>query len=117
MAQAITDPHRILQPAEDFVLLLTTLNSESLAQQLAQELLQARLAACVNFWPVQSVYSWQGTIESSYEWQLLIKTRRELAQPLVDWFVNHHPYEVPELLVVNLEQGGARYLAWLRSAT
>jgi periplasmic divalent cation tolerance protein len=117
MTQANPTPDSTLQPAEDYVLLLTTLNSEAVVQQLVQELLQARLAACVNFWPVQSVYSWQGTIESSREWQLLIKTRRELAQSLADWFDTHHPYEVPELLVVNLEQGGDRYLAWLRSVT
>lgn len=107
----------ILQPAEDYVILLTTLNSESAAQQLAQELVQNRLAACVNFWPVQSVYSWQGQIELDSEWQLLIKTRQILAQSLANWLADHHPYEVPELLVVNLDQGSARYLDWLRGVT
>jgi periplasmic divalent cation tolerance protein len=87
-------------------------------ERLARGLVEARLAACVNLvGGVRSVYRWQGELQQDDELQLLIKTRRSLWPELQRFVTEHHPYEVPELLVVPIEAGSERYLAWLFEQT
>lgn len=95
----------------------TTVASEALAQELAGRITTARLAACVQSWPIRSVYWWQGKVESGAEILIQSKTRTELVPALQDLIRTHHPYEVPEIIVTPILGGHPAYLDWIRQET
>ena len=95
-------------------IVVTTLNDINLAKQLAIRLVELRLAACVNLVErVHSIYRWQGEVESSDEVLLIIKTAAERVSALKDTIAQLHPYQVPELLVLEVADGSDKYLEWL----
>lgn len=97
----------------DLYLAYTTCASEADAQNLAQGLVQAHLAFCVNVGSKStSVYPWAGQLEAAEERVLTIKTRADKIEALKAYVVEHHPYEVPELLWVPIENGLEAYVAW-----
>ncbi|MGN6313040.1 MAG: divalent-cation tolerance protein CutA [Rhodanobacteraceae bacterium] len=99
------------------LILCTCPDSES-AGRIARVLVEERLAACVNRMPgLTSVYRWQGEIHEDSEVLLLIKTRRELFEALRARLVALHPYEVPEVIAMEIAAGHTPYLEWLRSET
>jgi periplasmic divalent cation tolerance protein len=99
-------------------IVLSTAGSEQEAHKIAHLLVKRRLAACVNILPqVQSIYRWKGEIESAQEWLLLIKTRADKFPGVRDAIVELHSYEVPECIVVAIEDGSPPYLQWLEKAT
>ena len=88
------------------------------AERIARELVEARLAACVQIvGPITSTYRWQGRIETGEEWQCWAKTRGELFARVEEAIRRIHPYEVPEILAVPVVAGSASYLAWLDAET
>jgi periplasmic divalent cation tolerance protein len=100
------------------LLVLCTAPDEDTAARLAHALLEARSAACVNLLPgVRSIYRWQGGVEEAREVQLLIKTRAARFAEVERVLRTHHPYEVPEIIALPVDAGGADYLAWLASET
>lgn len=95
-------------------LVLTTCPHEEAARGLAESLLRDRLAACVNIVPgLRSVYRWQGRVEEAGELLLLIKTTQACYPRLEQRIRSEHPYELPEILAVDLAAGSAGYLAWI----
>ncbi len=101
-----------------FIQVLTTVANRHDAERIAGELLERRLAACVQvLGPVASTYRWKGTIETSDEWMLFIKSREEL-YPAIDAAIRElHPYDVPEILALPVAAGHADYLRWLAEET
>jgi len=98
----------------DKIVVLTTCDSEMLAEQLARHLVEQRLAACVNILPrARSVYRWPEKIEDAAEWILLIKSRRDLFAALRAEIQKLHTYEVPEVIAIPIVDGSEAYLAWL----
>jgi len=84
------------------------------ARRLAKAALQARLAACANLIPgLESHYWWKGEIERSAEVLLLFKTSASNLSGLEKCILANHPYDTPEFLVIELNKGTERYLAWL----
>jgi len=84
------------------------------AQRIADVLVEERLAACVHVLPgLRSVYRWQGAIERADEVLLVIKTVRERLEPLTARVACLHPYELPELVAVEIAGGLAAYLDWV----
>lgn len=84
------------------------------AETLARQLVEARVAACVNVLPgVRSVYRWQGTVEMADEALLLIKHSQDGFEALRGVVLAAHPYELPEIIAVPISQGHAPYLAWI----
>ena len=99
-------------------IVLSTAGSEQEAHKIAHLLVKRRLAACVNILPrVQSIYRWKGEIESAEEWLLLIKTRADKFPAVRDAIGELHSYEVPECIVLEIEDGSLPYLQWLEKAT
>ena len=99
-------------------IVLSTAGSEQEAHKIAHILVKRRLAACVNILPqVQSTYRWKGEIESAQEWLLLIKTRADKFPAVRDAIGELHSYEVPECIVLEIEDGSLPYLQWLEKAT
>ncbi len=100
-----------------YVLVTTTVGTEALAVKMAELITASRLAACVQFWPIRSVYWWQGKMESGPEFLLQCKTPASLAPALQDFIRSHHAYELPEIIVTPIAGGHPPYLAWIRQET
>jgi periplasmic divalent cation tolerance protein len=95
-------------------IVLTTLNDEQQAEKFAEQLLNRRLAACVNLvGPIRSIYRWKGRVERESEFLLIIKTTSEQAARLEAAFKELHTYELPERIEVSVEGGSEAYLAWI----
>jgi periplasmic divalent cation tolerance protein len=102
----------------DVVILLTTVPGSDAGEHLARALVEERLAACVNLLPAMtSTYRWQGSIHQEEERQLVIKSTRDRVDAIRARLSSLHPYDVPELLVLPVEQGGDAYLDWVRRET
>ncbi len=100
------------------ILVLCTAPDAEVAARLARGLVDAKLAACVNLVPgLRSFYVWQGEVHDEPEVQLLVKTRRDRFEALSAWILEHHPYEVPEIIALPIEAGSERYLGWLDEQT
>jgi periplasmic divalent cation tolerance protein len=101
----------------DFQIILSTCADREQAERIAHRLLELGLAACINILPgVQSIYRWQGSIESATEVLLLIKTRTALIREVQSTIASLHSYEVPEFLVLPISHGSESYLAWLEAS-
>ena len=95
------------------VVVLTTVGSGFDARTLAGQLVEERLAACVNVFPqVYSVYRWQGRVEQDEEQLLLIKTAADRLDALQERLLRMHPYETPELVVLPIEELRGPYAQW-----
>ncbi|WP_374244638.1 divalent-cation tolerance protein CutA [Zoogloea sp.] len=104
-------------PAET-LLVLTNLPDADSARQIARQLVEQRLAACVNILPAcTSVYRWNDAIESAAEVPLLIKTTLARYPALQAALTELHPYELPEIIAVPLHEGLPAYLAWVDTET
>ena len=98
--------------------MLSTTGREQEARSIARQLVEERLAACVNILgPIRSVYRWRGAVEEEPEFLLLIKTRAILLPRLERRLIELHSYEVPEMLAIAPSAGSPDYLAWLVEAT
>ena len=100
------------------LLILTTAPDRETATLLAKSLVEQRLAACVNILPqATSVYEWKGKLELSDESLLLIKSTQENYTAVETALRAEHPYELPEILAVPVEQGLQGYLDWVERCT
>jgi periplasmic divalent cation tolerance protein len=101
---------------EAVVVLVTAPTVES-AAEMARALVEEGLAACGNVIPgVRSIYRWAGAIHDDPEAVLLLKTDRRLVAALKERLPALHPYQVPELLALPVEEGLPPYLAWLAAS-
>jgi periplasmic divalent cation tolerance protein len=102
----------------DTLLVFCTCPDKQTAQALAERLVGDRLAACVNIMDhLTSVYQWEGKIERDTECLLLIKTSSLRYEDLEQAIRTHHPYELPEIIAVPIQQGFANYLHWVDQCT
>ena len=101
----------------DVVIVLTTVADNPGAEALARQLVEERLAACVNLHPpMVSFYRWKGKVERDGERQMVIKTTRDRLQPLQARLTQLHSYELPEFLVIPDIDASAEYFAWVNEA-
>ena len=97
---------------------LTTVASEDDARKLARTLVESERAACVTVLAgARSTYHWEGKLVEEPECLLVIKTPRRAVPALRDAILEHHPYELPELLVLEADGVTDEYAAWLEAST
>ena len=103
----------------DVVIVLTTFPADpNGAQVFARALVEDGLAACVNVHqPMTSIYRWEGKVEDALEHQLTIKTTPARVAALIARIEELHPYDVPEILVLPIADGGTAYVQWVRDST
>ncbi len=95
-------------------IVLVTASSVKEAEQIAQTLLQRRLAACINIIPeVHSIFWWEEKIEHCDETLMIIKSKGEVFDELVESVRAIHSYKTPEILAVPIQHGFTEYLAWI----
>jgi periplasmic divalent cation tolerance protein len=98
-------------------LVLSTAGSREEARRIARELVDRKLAACVNIiGPIESVYRWKGKVEDSEEFLLLMKTTAAEFGPLQSALRALHSYELPECIAIEIDDGNADYLAWIEQS-
>lgn len=100
-----------------YSIVMSTAPSREVALALAKALVDRRLAACVNVIPCTSVYRWEGEVKEDDEVLMVIKTRRTYIDDIRDLFAKEHPYDLPELVSMEVEDGSAEYLKWLKDET
>jgi periplasmic divalent cation tolerance protein len=98
---------------ETCIVVLTTVGTKQFANDLAQSIVSARLAACVQIQQVQSVYRWKGKVCSEPECVLAIKTTDAKYEELEQHIRANHSYEMPEIVRMPIAGGSAEYLAWI----
>ena len=99
----------------DIVIVLTTAPADDRAEQWAQQLVDERLAACVNIYtPMVSVYRWKGKVQRDAERQMIIKTTRDRLAALEARVQALHSYELPEFIIVAVGGGSDRYVSWVK---
>jgi periplasmic divalent cation tolerance protein len=98
-------------------IVLSTAGSEEEARKIAHHLVEQQLAACVNIVPkIESVYRWQGKVESNREYLLLIKTSSEKFPRVSDAIRELHSYDLPECIALAVEDGSSEYLQWVEES-
>ena len=99
------------------IIVIATCPNREMAGKLARLLVEKRLAACVQMFPIESVYRWRGEICQAGEIALHIKSRGELFAKIAAVIQENHPYEVPEIVQVPITDGLPAYLDWIGDCT
>lgn len=97
----------------DHLVVLVTAASDRQARQIARKLLQKKLAASVNFVPVESMFLWEGDIQEEDEVLMIIKTNTESFDALLTNVKIVHTYDTPEIIAMPIVMGADDYLKWI----
>ncbi len=100
-----------------YVFLYVTAGDAREAQRIGERLVRERLAACVNIFPVRSVYRWKRKIERAREVVMIVKTRRSLVERVKRRILELHSYELPCIGVFNIDAGLKEFLRWIDEST
>ena len=98
----------------DKVVILVTASSQDEGRKIAAHLVENKLAACVNITPpIESIYWWEGKIQQDQEYQLFIKSKRELFPEVRAAVSSLHSYQTPEIICLPIIDGSPAYLQWI----
>ena len=99
------------------IIIVSTYPNKKSITKIANELVQNKIAACVNITKISSIYSWQGKIENASEYLALFKTTQKNKKSLKEKIKASHPYDVPEIAEINITSINKSYLKWLVEST
>ena len=106
-----------MSAATGFVQVSTTVPDRATADRIATALVTERLAACAQVdGPLQSTYRWQGAVETAAEWSCRLKTTAERLPALLARIRELHPYNVPEIVALDIADGDPAYLRWIQES-
>lgn len=94
---------------------LTTTDKEAVAKQIARDLVSKKLAKCVQIDQTLSIYEWEGKIEESPEYRLVIKAPTENTKKIEEAITSLHNYELPQILTVDASGGSEKYIDWIKA--
>src|SRR5271157_1242932 len=101
-------------PVTDKVVILVTVANKKECRKIAKHLVESKLAACVNITqPIESIYRWEGKIAHDREYQLFIKSTRELFPEIKAAISKLHSYHTPEIICLPIIEGSRNYLQWV----
>ncbi len=101
----------------DSVIVLCTIDNKENARKIAQALLNEKVSSCINIIPsVESIYIWDNKITTDNEFLMIIKTRLPLFNGVKDVILKLHPYEVPEILCIDIQDGYEKYIKWIENS-
>ena len=99
------------------IIIISTYPNKKSITKIANELVQNKIAACVNITKISSIYSWQGKIENISEYLVLFKTTQKNKKSLKEKIKASHPYDAPEIAEINITSINKSYLKWLVEST
>ncbi len=100
-----------------FAVVITTTADRANAELIATRLVGEQLAACVQMFPITSIYRWEGAVQKAGEWMLFCKIRAASYAKVEAAIRAIHPYSNPEIIEIGIEKGAQPYLDWILSAT
>ena len=96
---------------------LTTVGNRDEAEKIANALVEAEIAACVNIvGPIRSIYRWEGKVENAEEFLLVVKTWGDAYERVEAAIREMHSYELPECIALRVERGSEAYLEWVENS-
>ena len=101
----------------NYVQVQTTFDNEDEAKNTAEKIIEAKLAACIQIIPINSIYNWKGSTKKANEFLCLIKTKQSLLLELMEFIKKNHSYETPEIIAIEIIQGLENYLNWISKET
>ena len=108
---------KLTNDKNDYSIIITTAAGKDAAKKIANLLVEKRLAACVQMFPIESVYSWQEKICEDDEVTLFIKSKTALFDEISAAIKANHEYEVPEIIQIPIINGLPDYLRWIDGCT
>ena len=96
-----------------YSIVIATYPNKEAAKKTAKLLVEERLAACVQLFPIESIYSWEGKIFDENELMLIIKTKTSMFGEVSAYIKKNHSYEVPEIIQIPITNGLPEYLSWI----
>ena len=103
--------------ATPFAIVMTTCGDKANAELITTRLVEERLSACVQIFPIESVYRWEGAVQHANEWMLFCKIKSNDYANVEAAIRAAHTYSNPEIVEVGIENGAEDYLAWIASVT
>jgi periplasmic divalent cation tolerance protein len=100
-----------------FAIVMTTCGGKPEAELIATRLVEERLSACVQIFPIESVYRWEGAVQHANEWMLFCKIKSNDYANVEAAIRAAHTYSNPEIVEVEIQNGAQAYLAWIAYAT
>jgi periplasmic divalent cation tolerance protein len=101
----------------DFLMVYVTCKDGYEAKKIASHMLEKRLVACANMFPVKSMYWWEGKIEKEDEVVLLMKTQEGYREDIIKEVLRLHSYDVPCVEFFDIKDGNPEYLDWIKKET
>ena len=101
----------------NFIIIYTTLPDRVVTEEISNTLVNENLVACVNFFPIRSVYKWKNKLNEDEEYALIMKTRESLYGKVEKRLKELHPYEVPAVVSYRIKDGLKSYLSWIEKET
>jgi len=99
------------------IIIISTYPDKKSISKIANVVVNSRLAACVNYTKINSVYTWNGKLERTEEFMALFETTKKAKQALREEIAKSHPYQVPEIVELRMDSVNALYLDWLEGST
>ena len=107
----------LLMKPTDYCIITTAVDDKKISTIIIGTLLKKQLAACIQTFPINSHYHWQGEMANSQEILLQIKTKKSLFPRVKSEIENLHSYEVPEIMMIEIQEGNSAYLSWIDEET
>jgi len=95
------------------VFIYTTCRDVEEAKKLGELMISKHLAACVDFWPIESCYEWQGAMKCEKEYAVLVKTNEPKVAEIEDLITANHSYQVPFVGMVDVRRLNRAYKEWM----
>ena len=95
------------------ILVISTFPNHKICERIAEDLVKKRLAACCNYFSAESSYIWQEKLARSKEFMMFMKTTRENYPALESYLRKKHPYQLPEIIALEINRGEKKYLNWI----
>jgi len=99
------------------IVIVSTYPDKKSISKVAHVVVEKKLAACVNYTKINSIYSWKGKIEDVEEFLALFKTTTKSKQKLKEAIAKSHPYDVPEIVELKMDDTNVPYMKWLEEST
>ncbi len=107
-----------MKNAKEYRLVFSTTDSIENAKQIAKIAVNERLAACCTILPnASSIYYWEGGVQEEVEYQMIFKTSAASLEALETRIKGLHPYDVPEIVAMEINEGSEEYLNWISDST
>ena len=98
----------------DYCVIVTTFDDLEVGKKIINSLIENKLAACIQISDITSYFPWQGKVDEVKEKLVLIKTKKSLYEEVEKCILDKHSYEIPEVIVLPIEDGSVNYLDWIK---